>query len=155
MKIFFVIFVIFQTGLYAQSKCSFVRHQFIEVVGESVPKELKNKILNEFNPDNLILIKENKELGLKICSKLQAFHNLNEIQVQGSKMDGEALLTKVFLRQQNDFWFLQIESFVRSKEGKLISIYKSDEERSGLKVNQLKNIEAVSWIYKKILSQVK
>ncbi len=48
----------------AQKGCSFIRHHHDEVEGKDIPKELRNKILNDFNPDKVVVQKTNEELNI-------------------------------------------------------------------------------------------
>ena len=55
IKILSLFVLIVSFSAQGQSKCSFTRHHHVEVDGKDIPKVLKHKILNDFNPDKVII----------------------------------------------------------------------------------------------------
>lgn len=151
MKFLILLGFVFSLQAFAGTKCSFIRNQFIEIEGKDVPKELKNKLLNNFIPDRLIPFKQNDELGVSFCLRLHPFHDKKDILPQGARDKEEFLLTKVKLIKDKGFWKLGLQSFFLSKTGEMISYLKSDDTTSPKKIDEIKDVDIVDWVSSKIV----
>jgi hypothetical protein len=151
MKILLLLGIVLTNAVFAAPKCSFIRNQFIEIEGKDIPKELKNKLLNNFVTDRLIPFKENAELGVSICLKLHPFHDKKDVLPQGAKDKEEFLLTKVKFFKHQGFWKIDLESFLRSKNGELTSYLKSEEHTAPKKIDEIKDVDVVDWVTAKII----
>ena len=151
MKILLLLGIVLTTTVFAAPKCSFIRNQFIEIEGKDIPKELKNKLLNNFVPDRLIPFKENAELGVSICLRLHPCHDKKDVLPQGAKAKEEFLLTKVKFFNHKGFWKIDLESFLRSKSGELTSYLKSEEHTAPKKIDEIKDADVVDWVTSRII----
>jgi hypothetical protein len=145
----FVLF--FSFAALAKSNCSFTRHHHVEVDGKEVPKVLKHKILNDFNPDKLIIQKINEELGVKLCATFKPFHDLKDI-LAVAKPKEEQILTKVALTpDKQGFWLLTVESFVRKNEKEVTQFGAAETFTSAKSMKDIKDSEIVEWVTAKLL----
>ena len=145
----FVLF--FSFAAIAQKNCTFTRHHHVEVEGKDVPKELKHKILNDFNPDQVMIQKINEELAIKLCATFRPFHDLKDI-LAISKTNEEQILTKVALASDKQgFWVLSIESFVRKNEKETTQFSAAETFTSAKSIKDIKDSEIVEWVSSKLL----
>lgn len=150
---FFVLFLSFEVLAASQARksCTFTRHQHVEIEGSDFPKPLKNKILNNFNPDKLYLQKENKEMGIKICGSLRSFHDLKDISE--GKAQEEHFLTKVNLvPDKQDHWVMTTESFMRKGEKETVPVTAPMSFISPQKIKLIKDAEVVDWVTANLLN---
>jgi hypothetical protein len=135
-------------------KCSFTRHQFIQVEGEKLPVEIKNKILNSINPDHIKLVKEKKDLGLALCSALHPLKKIKDVPLRTSRASQESVITTITLTPKNDFWQLALESFERleEKSEKLRPLWAPKEFKSLKSIKDIKNSELADWVLSQLES---
>lgn len=143
----------FTLTIQAETACTFVRHLYVEVVGVEVPKELKNKILNEFNPDEVYLIKNNEEMGLKVCGTAKAMKHVKDVPVMGTVPKQENTLVKVKIRSEKNFWLVKTEGYFRNEKGELLLQYSTEEEKSAKPAAQMKHADMAAWIAQKVKFQ--
>ncbi len=151
IKILSLFVLIVSFSAQGQSKCSFTRHHHVEVDGKDIPKVLKHKILNDFNPDKVIIQKINEELGLKLCATFKPFHDLKDI-LAIAKPNEEQILTKVALTpDKQGFWLLSVESFIRKNEKEVAQFSASETYTSAKSIKGIKDSEIVEWVTAKLL----
>ena len=151
IKILSLFVLIASFSAQGQSKCSFTRHHHVEVDGKEVPKELKHKILNDFNPDKVIIQKINEDLGVKLCATFKPFHDLKDI-LANTKPKEEQILTKVVLTpDKQGFWLLTVESFIRINEKEVTQFSASETFTSAKSIKDIKDSEIVEWVTAKLL----
>jgi hypothetical protein len=151
IKILSLIVLILSFSALGQSKCSFTRHHHVEVDGKDVTKVLRHKILNDFNPDKVIVQKINEELGVKLCATFKPFHDFKDILAIGKPKE-EQILTKVALTpDKKGFWLLTIESFVRKNEKEVTQFSAAETFTSAKSIKDIKDSEIVGWVSSKLL----
>lgn len=151
MKILSLLILVFSFSVQGKTKCSFTRHHYVEVEGKALSKELRNKILNEFNPDQEIVQKVNEDLAVKICATFRPLHNIKDIPLTAAPKQ-EKLLTKVTLSpNKNGFWEMSIENFVRKDEKELTAITTAATYTAAKSIKDIKNSEVAEWVSSKLL----
>jgi hypothetical protein len=132
--------------------CTFMRHQYIAVEGKQLSKELENKILNTFNPDEVLLIKENPEFNLRACTSLRPLTKIKDVPLKNYREGEEHIITKVKLEAKDGFWLLNINSFARTNEKseELKLIWGDIESLSPKTIQDIKNVEVADWVYQRV-----
>ncbi len=150
IKLFFMGLFFIALDAFAANPCTLKRLLHVEISGSELPLELRNKILNQLDPDKIYLIKENQELAIKICAGFIPFKEKSEILtiVENSKV--EHLLVKVDFTKQNLFWLVKIESFIKSGNKGLVLLRTLDSLKSPKPISDLKNVEVADWIMAKL-----
>jgi hypothetical protein len=152
---FYFLLSSYQFTFAAGLNCGFVRHQYIDVTGEKLPKELKNKILNNLNDGKLFVLKENPILGAKICSALHALKNIKDLPNESAKPGEEHILVKVLLEEEKKFWKLKISNFIKTNSKGLTLVSTSESFTSSKTINDIKDVEVVDWIIGKLVQPIK
>lgn len=138
------------TALASETGCTHVRHLYVEVEGVEVPKELKNKILNEYNQDDLFLIKKNDDMGLKACGSARALKNVKDVPMMPWPPKQEHNIVKVKIRSENNFWLVKLEGYLRNNKGELVLQYTEAEARTDRPAAQMKHADMAAWIGQKV-----
>lgn len=150
-KILSLLVFVLSFSVQGQSKCSFTRHHYVEIEGKDVSKVLRHKLLNDFNPDKVIVQKINEELGMKICGTFRPFHNLKDIPVVPAPKE-ERLLTKVILTpNKTGFWEMSVENLIRKNEKEMTSVTAVEKYTSPKSIKDIKDSEVVEWVSSKLL----
>lgn len=135
-----------------EKPCTFMRHQYVSVEGEKVPKELQNKILNSFNPEEVLVIKENVEFNLKACTALHPMKKIKDVPLKNFKQSEEHIITKVKLEPKDGFWILKIDTYARADEKteELKLIWGDIESKSPKTMKDIKNVEVADWVLQRV-----
>jgi hypothetical protein len=166
MKLFFITLTLFSLSAWAtmpkinnkpapvakEKPCTFMRHQYVSVEGEMVPKELQNKILNSFNPDEVLVVKENAEFNIKACTALHPLKKIKDVPLKNFKQSEEHIITKVKLEPKDGFWMLIINAYARAdeKNEELKLIWGDIESKSPKTMKDIKNFEVADWVLQRV-----
>jgi hypothetical protein len=136
----------------AAKPCTFMRHQYVAVEGEQVPKELENKILNSFNPDEVLVIKENEEYHIKACTSLHPLKKIKDVPMKDFRQGEEHIITKVRLEPKDNFWSLKIDTYARHNEKNedLQLIWGDIVSKSPKTIKDIKNAEVADWVFQRV-----
>ena len=140
----------FTLSTQAETGCTYTRNLYVEVEGEEVPKELKNKILNEYNPDEVFLIKKNEEMALKICGTARALKNVKDVPVNVAGAKEEHSLIKVKIRSEKNFWLVKMEGYIRNAKGELVLQFTEQEEKTSKPAAEMKYADMAAWVGQKV-----
>ncbi len=151
MKMFTLILPLLSFSALGQKNCSFTRHYHVELKGIDLPIALKNKILSSFNPKNIIVQKTNEEMNIVVCATVGKFLDPKEIlKLPHSKE--EHVLTKLSLApDQNGFWLMSVENFMRKDEKEMTSVNALEIHHSPKLIKQMKDPEVVKWVSSNLL----
>jgi|GEM_PF-5763359 len=135
----------------AQKGCSFIRHHHIEVEGTDIPKELRNKILNDFNPDKVVVQKTNEELNIKLCASFRPFKHLKDVPLSKQARE-EHLISKVTLTPDSKgFWVMKVENLMRKNEKETTPVTSIQTYVSPKSIKEIKDVEVVEWVSSKLM----
>jgi hypothetical protein len=135
----------------AQKGCSFIRHHHVEVEGKDIPKELRNKILNDFNPDKVVVQKTNEELNIKLCASFRPFKHLKDVPLSKQSRE-EHLISKVTLTpDEKGFWVMKVENLMRKNDKETTPVTSVQTYVSAESIKEIKDVEVVEWVSTKLL----
>lgn len=135
----------------AQKACSFIRHHHVEVEGTDIPKELRNKILNDFNPDKVMVQKTNTELNIKLCASFRPFKHLKDVPLSKQASE-EHLISRVTLTPgEKGFWVMKVENLMRKNEKETTPVTSIQTYVSPKSIKEIKDVEVVEWVSSKLL----
>jgi hypothetical protein len=138
----------------SDKKCTFIKHQYVEIIGEKVPEDLKNKILNNLIDDKVYLIKENLVLNARICTSLHALKKVKDFPTGSAKSGEEQLLVRVHLNEDKNFWKMNILSFVQINSKAPVQVSASSDFISVKTIKEIKDIEVVDWVIGKLVQPI-